>query len=215
MLRASRPSATTTKNKHQSSSTSGTKTANPAPAQNRTLLRARASTSSSPSSSPQPNSLIGAHRTHPRALFGPSSFRTANANSASAMAAAAAASPPAPTTAGQPIECKAAVAWAAKQPLSVETVIVDPPKEGEVRIRVVATALCHTVSLLVLFSSLSCMRARARRLSPLAWALAHKKPTKNKTNRTPTPSTASTRRDSSPASWGTRPRASSSRWAQG
>jgi hypothetical protein len=49
------------------------------------------------------------------------------------------------TTAGQPIECKAAVAWAPKQPLSVETVIVDPPKEGEVRIRIVATALCHTV----------------------------------------------------------------------
>lgn len=48
------------------------------------------------------------------------------------------------STAGQPIECKAAVAWAPKQPLSVETVIVDPPKEGEVRIRIVATALCHT-----------------------------------------------------------------------
>jgi hypothetical protein len=50
-------------------------------------------------------------------------------------------------TANQPIECKAAVAWAAKQPLSVETVIVDPPQEGEVRIRIVATALCHTVGL--------------------------------------------------------------------
>ena len=36
----------------------------------------------------------------------------------------------------QPIECKAAVAWEAKKPLSIETVTVDPPKAGEVRIKV-------------------------------------------------------------------------------
>lgn len=47
-------------------------------------------------------------------------------------------------TAGKPIECKAAVAWAAKQPLEVTTVTVGPPGAGEVRIKVVATALCHT-----------------------------------------------------------------------
>ena len=45
---------------------------------------------------------------------------------------------------GKPIECKAAVAWGPKQPLSVETVVVDPPKAGEVRIKIIATALCHT-----------------------------------------------------------------------
>lgn len=45
---------------------------------------------------------------------------------------------------GKPIECKAAIAWAAKQPLDVRSVTVAPPQAGEVRIKVVATALCHT-----------------------------------------------------------------------
>lgn len=49
-------------------------------------------------------------------------------------------------TAGKPIECKAAVAWEAKKPLEVRTVTVAPPGPGEVRIKIVATALCHTVS---------------------------------------------------------------------
>lgn len=49
-------------------------------------------------------------------------------------------------TAGKPIECKAAIAWEAKKPLDVTTVTVAPPGPGEVRIKVVATALCHTVS---------------------------------------------------------------------
>ena len=47
-------------------------------------------------------------------------------------------------TAGKPIECKAMVARAAKQPLIVETITVDPPKAGEVRVKVIANALCHT-----------------------------------------------------------------------
>ncbi|KAA0203485.1 hypothetical protein HAZT_HAZT010448 [Hyalella azteca] len=34
------------------------------------------------------------------------------------------------------IRCKAAVAWAAKQPLVIEDVDVAPPKQGEVRIKV-------------------------------------------------------------------------------
>ncbi|KAG2484252.1 hypothetical protein HYH03_016897 [Edaphochlamys debaryana] len=46
--------------------------------------------------------------------------------------------------AGKSIECQAAVAWGPKQPLEVRTVTVAPPKAGEVRIKVVATALCHT-----------------------------------------------------------------------
>ncbi|PAA81232.1 hypothetical protein BOX15_Mlig021965g2 [Macrostomum lignano] len=46
----------------------------------------------------------------------------------------------------EPITCKAAVAWAPKQPLSIEEVTVAPPKAGEVRIRVVATGVCHTDS---------------------------------------------------------------------
>lgn len=48
------------------------------------------------------------------------------------------------TTIGQPIVCKAAVAWAANEPLKVEMVTVDPPKAGEVRLRIIANALCHT-----------------------------------------------------------------------
>ena len=34
------------------------------------------------------------------------------------------------------IKCKAAVAWAPKQPLTVEEIEVAPPKAGEVRIKV-------------------------------------------------------------------------------
>ena len=44
----------------------------------------------------------------------------------------------------QPIQCRAAVAWSAKQPLSLETVEVAPPQPGEVRIKIVATGVCHT-----------------------------------------------------------------------
>jgi len=45
---------------------------------------------------------------------------------------------------GQVIKCRAAVAWAAKEPLKIETIQVDPPKAGEVRLKVVANGLCHT-----------------------------------------------------------------------
>lgn len=44
----------------------------------------------------------------------------------------------------QPIQCKAAVAYAPNTPLIVETITVDAPKAGEVRIKVIANALCHT-----------------------------------------------------------------------
>lgn len=47
-------------------------------------------------------------------------------------------------TAGKPIQCKAAVAWAANEPLKVELITVDPPRAFEVRLKVVANALCHT-----------------------------------------------------------------------
>ncbi|MBT0585869.1 S-(hydroxymethyl)glutathione dehydrogenase/class III alcohol dehydrogenase [Alteromonas sp. SM 2104] len=40
--------------------------------------------------------------------------------------------------------CKAAVAWAAGEPLTIENVDVAPPKEGEVRIKIVASGVCHT-----------------------------------------------------------------------
>ncbi|XP_055629172.1 alcohol dehydrogenase class-3 [Toxorhynchites rutilus septentrionalis] len=47
-------------------------------------------------------------------------------------------------TAGKVISCKAAVAWEPKKPLAIETVEVAPPKAGEVRIKILATGVCHT-----------------------------------------------------------------------
>ena len=71
-------------------------------------------------------------------------------------------------SAPQPIVCKAAVvsfsrifsssvdgigtdqiissfqAYAPNQPLTVEDIVVAPPKAGEVRLKVIANALCHT-----------------------------------------------------------------------
>ena len=48
------------------------------------------------------------------------------------------------STEGKTITCKAAIAWEANKPLSVEDVHVAPPREGEVRVRVTFTGLCHT-----------------------------------------------------------------------
>ena len=45
------------------------------------------------------------------------------------------------STAGQPIECTAAVAFEAKKPLQLVKVTVAPPQKGEVRIKMKATAL--------------------------------------------------------------------------
>lgn len=42
------------------------------------------------------------------------------------------------------MQSRAAVAWEAGKPLSIETVEVAPPKEGEVLLRVVASGVCHT-----------------------------------------------------------------------
>ena len=39
-------------------------------------------------------------------------------------------------TNGQTITCKAAVAWAAKKPLDVTDIQVEPPRAGEVRVKV-------------------------------------------------------------------------------
>ncbi|XP_022087673.1 alcohol dehydrogenase class-3 chain L-like isoform X3 [Acanthaster planci] len=47
-------------------------------------------------------------------------------------------------TAGKPITCRAAVAWEAGKPLSIEQVEVGVPKQGEVRVKILATGVCHT-----------------------------------------------------------------------
>ncbi|WP_086931769.1 S-(hydroxymethyl)glutathione dehydrogenase/class III alcohol dehydrogenase [Agarilytica rhodophyticola] len=42
------------------------------------------------------------------------------------------------------IKSKAAVAWAANEPLSIEEIDVMPPQKGEVLVRIIATGVCHT-----------------------------------------------------------------------
>ncbi|KAJ1194308.1 hypothetical protein NDU88_003597 [Pleurodeles waltl] len=47
-------------------------------------------------------------------------------------------------TTGKVIHCKAAVAWEAEKPLSIEEVEIAPLKAHEVWVNIVATAVCHT-----------------------------------------------------------------------
>ncbi|XP_026145870.1 alcohol dehydrogenase 1-like [Carassius auratus] len=47
-------------------------------------------------------------------------------------------------TAGKVIKCRAAVAWEPNKPLIMEEIEVAPPQEGEIRIKVVVTSVCHT-----------------------------------------------------------------------
>ena len=42
------------------------------------------------------------------------------------------------------IRCRAAVAWSASEPFKLEEVEVSPPRAGEVRIKLLATGVCHT-----------------------------------------------------------------------
>ncbi|KAG4969456.1 hypothetical protein JHK85_035877 [Glycine max] len=48
------------------------------------------------------------------------------------------------STAGQVIKCRAAVAWEAGKPLSIETIEVAPPQKGEVRLKILFNSLCRT-----------------------------------------------------------------------
>ena len=45
---------------------------------------------------------------------------------------------------GKIIKCKAAVSWEPNKPLSLEMIEVAPPKDEEVRIKILNSALCHT-----------------------------------------------------------------------
>nr|XP_033813151.1 alcohol dehydrogenase 1A-like [Geotrypetes seraphini] len=47
-------------------------------------------------------------------------------------------------TSGKVIKCKAAVAWEAGKPLSIQEVEVAPPRAHEVRIKVLATGICRS-----------------------------------------------------------------------
>jgi S-(hydroxymethyl)glutathione dehydrogenase/alcohol dehydrogenase len=48
------------------------------------------------------------------------------------------------STVGKVITCKAAIATEPNKPLVIDDIQVDPPKAGEVRIKMLNTALCHT-----------------------------------------------------------------------
>ncbi|ODQ58629.1 hypothetical protein WICANDRAFT_100670 [Wickerhamomyces anomalus NRRL Y-366-8] len=48
------------------------------------------------------------------------------------------------STVGKTITCKAAIAWEAGKPLSIEEIEVLPPRAHEVRIKVTNTGVCHT-----------------------------------------------------------------------
>lgn len=45
------------------------------------------------------------------------------------------------STEGKVITCRAAVVWSLGEKLKIETIQVDPPKIGEVRIKIVATGV--------------------------------------------------------------------------
>jgi Zn-dependent alcohol dehydrogenase len=45
---------------------------------------------------------------------------------------------------GKVIKCKAAVAWEPNKPMEVTDIEVAPPKAGEIRVKIIANALCHT-----------------------------------------------------------------------
>uniref|UniRef100_A0A674NSI2 Alcohol dehydrogenase 1 n=1 Tax=Takifugu rubripes TaxID=31033 RepID=A0A674NSI2_TAKRU len=48
------------------------------------------------------------------------------------------------TTAGKIIKCRAAVAWEPNKPVVIEEIEVAPPQSNEIRIKIVATGVCHT-----------------------------------------------------------------------
>ncbi|KRY12400.1 Alcohol dehydrogenase class-3 [Trichinella patagoniensis] len=47
-------------------------------------------------------------------------------------------------TTGKPIQCLAAVAWEPEKPLELTVIEVAPPQAHEVRIKIIATGVCHT-----------------------------------------------------------------------
>ncbi|XP_018615282.2 alcohol dehydrogenase 1-like [Scleropages formosus] len=48
------------------------------------------------------------------------------------------------STSGKVIKCRAAVAWDHNQPLVIEEIEVFPPLDHEVRIKIIATSICHS-----------------------------------------------------------------------
>ena len=42
------------------------------------------------------------------------------------------------------MQTRAAVAWEADEPLTIETIDIEGPKAGEVLVEIMATGICHT-----------------------------------------------------------------------
>lgn len=53
----------------------------------------------------------------------------------------------------QTLKSRAAVAFAPNEPLRLVTINVAPPKAGEVRVRIIATGVCHTDAFFTLSGS--------------------------------------------------------------
>jgi len=51
---------------------------------------------------------------------------------------------PARSTSGGPMQTRAAIAWKAGEPLTIETIDIGGPKAGEVLVEIMATGICHT-----------------------------------------------------------------------
>jgi S-(hydroxymethyl)glutathione dehydrogenase/alcohol dehydrogenase len=47
-------------------------------------------------------------------------------------------------TIGQRIKCRAAVAYGPNKPLVVEDIYVDPPKSGEIRLKIIGSGICRS-----------------------------------------------------------------------
>lgn len=96
----------------------------------------------------------------------------------------------------QTITCKAAVAWEAGKPLSIEDVDVAPPRAHEVRIEIYHTGVCHTGQ---------SIRQKTIRPRPVMLADGLQ---------ICTPYPAKTQKAHFPSSWDTRALGSSSLWAK-
>jgi S-(hydroxymethyl)glutathione dehydrogenase / alcohol dehydrogenase len=44
---------------------------------------------------------------------------------------------------GKTITCRAAVVWAVGETPKIEEIQVNPPKQGEVRVKIIATGICR------------------------------------------------------------------------
>ena len=51
---------------------------------------------------------------------------------------------------GKTISCRAAVVWKANESLKIETIQVDPPKKGEVRVKIIATGIVSFIKIRIL-----------------------------------------------------------------